>query len=326
MRSEHFARLADGRRFPLARLDTTDLSRRALVAWLAGLPVVAASMVACAGAQTGQATATTAVTTTKATLVPSGTARASLSASPTATAEAQQTVAAANPTITPSPAPSAAPDATPTVALQTTASSTTSGSVLYVADFAKWPVGGSGGQYPARVTFDPKAGAYHIVLTDASTFYSYPVYVPGSREFTDFTLSVDAKRVAGPAGGWLGVVFRVQPRGPNDLVNAHYNLLINPDAQKFSLNWTDADDKGTNIGQGTASAIHKGDAINEIQVTTNADRIAVAINGVSVGSYSSSVATTGAIGVIVLNAPHPSGSVDMEAAFDHLIVTAQKAK
>ncbi len=227
----------------------------------------------------------------------------------------------------PSPAPSASPPAVG--ATDTPAATTVQGGTATavatpdIGNFATWHTGAIAGPYPVSLSFDPTTGQYRIALTDASQFYDYQVYAPGSLYFANFTLSVDLSRVAGPPGGYYGVMVRAQPRAPQDKANAHFNVLIVPDMQQFSVVWTSAANTATVIApKAVSQAIHKDNTGNHLVVTCQADKLSVAINGTTLGTYPATFASTGTIGLEVINPLHPSGPVGMEAAFSNLRVTA----
>lgn len=240
---------------------------------------------------------------------------------------AETATAGALVTDTPFPAPSATP--TPVVAMETpgtaAAPSGTPAAVAtpYLANFATWHTGTVGGAYPADLSFDSVTGQYRIALTNASQFYDYQAYAPGAPYFANFTLSVDVSRVAESPGGYYGVMVRAQPRGPQDKANAHFNVLIVPDMQQFSVVWTSAADTATVIAPKASSpAIHKDNAGNHLVVTCEAAKLSVAINGVMLGTYPATFASKGTIGLTVINPLHPTGTTGMGAAFSNLRVTS----
>lgn len=259
-------------------------------------------------------------------------ANATAAAITDATAAAQNTATAiaqsALLTATPSPVVSTSSKTTvstlatseATSAPQPTATPTPN-SAVYKADFANWDSGVKGAPYPARLSYDAATHEYLIALTEATRAYAYQVYSPDPQKFADFQLDVDARRVAGPVNGSYGVLFRIQPRSANDKANADVALLVHPDEQYFALNLLMADGTGKNISKGNTAAISKGDATNHLTVVCQGDSVTVAINGHPVGSYSTTLLTAGAVGLVVSSPPNPSGPVGTQAAFANLRIS-----
>jgi hypothetical protein len=259
-------------------------------------------------------------------------ANASAAAVTDATAAARNTATAVaqSALLTETPPPAAIVTSQPSVASTVVpkpatasqmASTSTPGTGVYKANFANWDSGEKGMPYPARLSYDATTHQYLIALTDAKRAYAYQVYSPDPQKFADFELDVDAGHIAGPGNGSYGVLFRIQPRSSDDKANADIALLVHPDEQYFALNLLRADGTGTNIGKGNTVAISKGDATNHLTVICQGDSVAVAINSHPVGSYSTTLLTAGAVGLVVSSPPNPSGSVGMQAAFTNLRVS-----
>lgn len=252
------------------------------------------------------ATATPATSPTS-TTVPTATALPATAISrPTATVPVQ-TVTTPIPTLT-----NALPVATRTPA-----------TILYAADFATWFVGAETDPLPFRAGYDPASGEYRLALTDAARGYIYYRYAPEGRGFADFRLDIEARRVAGPTnGGTYGVVFRARPAASGDRAVAQYNFYITADGT-FALNLLPPVGPVTNVVPRTASpAINAGEATNRLTVICRGNRITLAINDQTVGTYEAALQGEGAIGLYIANPANPSGPVGMEVAFKNLRVSA----
>lgn len=269
----------------------------------------------------GQPPAPIAMATVTTTIAANPPATATSAHPPTATAPSNtatplpQTVTALPPTATIPPS---------TVAVSAPPIQSTPATVLYAADFASWFSGAETEPFPFRASLNPATGEYHLALTDPARTYGYVRYAPEQRGFTDFRLEVTARRIAGPDnGGSYGVVFRAQAQGADGQIAARYLFLIQPAEGTFALNLIDASGHATSVAPRTASAaIGRGNAINHLTVVCRTDRITLAINGQTVGTYRATVSGAGAIGVTVANPANAAGPMGMEAAFGELRVSA----
>ena len=235
------------------------------------------------------------------------------------TANAQRLAAMLTPasaTPTPSPAPTSAPTAT----VRPQAAVVTATPTPYIANFAAWPTATPSAVTPARVGYDPATKEYSIAITDPTWDQVYIQYVPQAIPFADFTLSVDVQQVAGPPNANVGVVFGAQPKGPQDKVNARYNLLVIPQQQRAGVTYTDARDQRTLLGVQSALMLKK-DGTNQLQLTRQGGRIVIAINGRPAADYAAAVTAPGAIGLVVANPPNSAGPASVAAAFSNLRVT-----
>lgn len=211
----------------------------------------------------------------------------------------------------------------PTVAASAPPGPATPVAVLYTADFATWFVGAESDPLPFRAGYDPASREYRLALTDAARGYIYYRYAPEGRGFADFRLDVEARRVAGPTnGGTYGVVFRARPAASGDRAVAQYNFYVTADGT-FALNLLPPAGPVTNVVPRTASpAINTGEATNRLTVICRGDRITLAINDQTVGTYEATMQGEGAIGLYIANPANPAGPVGMEVAFKNLRVSA----
>lgn len=218
------------------------------------------------------------------------------------------------------PSQTAAPPAT-TVAVS--ASATITPAALYTADFATWFVGVESDPLPFRAGYDPASGEYRLALTDAARGYIYYRYTPEGKGFADFRLDIEARRVAGPTnGGSYGVVFRARPASSGDRAVAQYNFFVSADGT-FALNLLPPTGPATSVVPRTASsAINAFEATNRLTVVCRGDRITLAINDQTVGTYEATLQGEGAIGLYIANPANPAGPVGMEVAFKNLRVSA----
>lgn len=222
------------------------------------------------------------------------------------------------PTVTPAPTATSALSATPT-AIRPTATPT---AALYTANFATWFAGEESVPYPSRSGFDPATGEYSLALTDPTRQYGAFRYGNESPRLADFQLDIDAQAVAGPAGGSYGVVFRAVPPGPGEQTVAQQLFFVTTDG-KFFLTQIDASGRGTSLAPPTSSgAIKPGTTVNHLTVVCKSDRVTLAINGQTVGSYRGVTAVAGGFGVGVSNPRNPSGPAGMGAVFTNLHVSA----
>lgn len=258
------------------------------------------------------------------------TVTATIAANPPATATSAPPPTSTAPSNTATPLPPSATALLPTVTLPpptVTASappgSATPVAVLYTADFAAWFVGAESDPLPFRAGYNPASREYRLALTDAARGYIYYRYAPEGQGFADFRLDVEARRVAGPTnGGTYGVVFRARPTASSDRPVAQYNFYITADGT-FALNLLPPTGPVTNVVPRTASpAINTGEEANRLTVICRGDRITLAINDQTVGTYEAALQGAGAIGLYIANPVNPAGSVGMEVAFKNLRVSA----
>lgn len=239
------------------------------------------------------------------------------SVTPTRTATATTVAATNTPLVVPQqPSPSPAPTVERSVS--------PTASVLYAAVFSTWFTGAETAPFPFRAAFDPASKEYHLALTDPTRVYGYIRYAPEQREFGDFQLDVDVRRVAGnDNGGSYGVVFRAQSQGAGDTTAARYLFLVQPTDGTFVLNLVNADGRAASVAPRTSSAAIQGDSgTNHLTIICRSEQITLAINGQTVGTYPAAITGAGAIGVTVANPTTPSGNTGMEAAFKNLRITA----
>ena len=167
------------------------------------------------------------------------------------------------------------------------------GSLTYTYDLGTFHQGEEQNEY--RTSYDPATGEYTVALLALKTGLNFWSRV---RTFADATIDVDVRRAAGGSSTSYGLALRVQPRGANDLYNAHYDVTISPsgsfavfyrgtqDGQVVTLqNWTDS------------TAIRLGNATNHLTVTLKGSTMTVAINGHVVGIYNDIATAGGWVGV-----------------------------
>lgn len=271
----------------------------------------------------GQAPAPTAIATATPSIVATPSATATI-APPTTATIAPNTPTPLSPSATALPPTVTLP--APTVAASTPPSPATPGAVLYSADFATWFVGAENNPLPFRAGYDPASREYRLALTDATRGYIYYRYAPEGQGFADFRLDIEARRVTGPAnGGTYGVVFRARPAASGDRAVAQYNFYITADGT-FALNLLPPTGPAVNVAPRTTSAaINIGEAANRLTVICRGDRITLAINDQTVGTYEAALQGAGAVGLYIANPTNPSGPTGMEVAFKNLRVSALPA-
>ncbi len=249
------------------------------------------------------------------TALPAAVVTTTTGAVPTATptmAPATTPSPAITPTTTATPLPTTPPTASPTVV------PTPAGG--YAANFATWPTGDQGN---VRTRFDPAGGEYRVALLGRRDGRS--LYAPGESRFDDFTLEVDARRVGGPEEDGYGLVFRRQPRGPNDVTNARYIFYVTTNGF-YRLYLVNANGTTQDIQPPTpSSAIRRGAAANHLTVTCRGNRITLAVNGQTLGTYNATVTGAGEIGIVVAvpdDATRAGPGID--AAFSNLRLTPER--
>ncbi len=253
-------------------------------------------------------------------------------ATQTRLAELAQLATLAAPTATPSPTATLAPTATPvptaTPFLTATPTRLPSPTVprapptstplpsdvppaSYVADFSTWYAGEQAERF--RASPDPATGEYRLTALRSDSIQI--VSAPEDQTFSDFTLEVEARRIAGPDTGGYGLAFLLQPREPEARSAAHYFFLITPQGA-FRLDLRNGDGSLLRIQPLVFSgAIRRGDAANRLTVICRGETITLAVNGRKLGTYPATLVAPGGIGVAV---GMPPNNQEMEAAFSNL--------
>jgi hypothetical protein len=182
----------------------------------------------------------------------------------------------------------------------------------YAPDFRAWPVGE---EQDARSSVDAASGEYHLALRRGAP--GYVRYAGEEHSFADFVVEVDARRVAGADQGGYGLAFRYQPPGRAGTAQPRFVFYVTP-AGSFALYLVTAN-SGRQVLQPEqpSPAIKRGDAANHLAVTCRGGTIVLAINGQTVGVYSTALVTAGEVGLAVVNADQNDST---EAAFSNLRV------
>lgn len=143
--------------------------------------------------------------------------------------------------------------------------------------------------------------------TDGIVAASYP------QSFSDYAMEVDARRVAGPAHGSYGLLFRHEPTANYPAITSYYYLWIKPADGTYGLlkrqngGWT------TLQGTTASSYIQRDDATNRIRVEAVGSEITVYVNGMYLMRVQNGSLTTGWIGLTA------SGN-GMHVHFDNVLV------
>ena len=286
--------------------------------WVA-LPLV---ILLLSGCGTATSTAVASLVEPTATAIPTATPLPTATATPvpTATHPSPTATPANTPTPTraatsvPTPRPTLVPTARATVAPPGTRAATPVGG--YTADFATWESGDDpDGRF--RRTYRRAQDEYRVQVLEENQEWSF--FAPEGQQFQDFTLEVEANRIAGPDTIGYGLVFRRQARKEGSAASERYIFYITPQG-RYSLFLINADNTQRTLrpldAPGIPSVIKVGDGTNRLRVTCQGAKIVLAINGVDVFTLNNAtIAQPGEIGVFVST---PEGVADATVAFHRL--------
>jgi hypothetical protein len=156
-------------------------------------------------------------------------------------------------------------------------------------------------------------GEFRITVYEPE--YSTWSYPDPPRDFADFALEVDARRVSGPLDNEFGVQVRYQPD-----TDAFYLFAISSNGfysvQKYEggewqrlVDWTES------------PAIQQGDAVNRLRLTCQGERMRFFANGEQLTQWRDASFRSGSVGLLASSAD--KGGVVV--AFDNLRVRALSA-
>jgi hypothetical protein len=152
-------------------------------------------------------------------------------------------------------------------------------------------------------------------LTMYQPEYSTWSYPDPPRDFADFALEVDARRVSGPLDNEFGVLMRYQPETDEFYLfaissNGYYSV------QKYQANewqklveWTES------------AAILQGEDVNRLRVTGQGDKMRFFVNGEPLTQVEDASFRSGSVGLLA--STHEKGGVAV--AFDNLRVRSLSA-
>lgn len=241
---------------------------------------------------------------------------------PTATATPASTATRVPPTATVAntPAPTRAantPTPRPTVLPTGTRAATPVGG--YAANWATWENGDDpDGRF--RRSYQQGRDEYHVQILEEDQEWSF--FAPEGQRFQDFTLEVEANRIAGPDTIGYGLVFRRQARKEGAAASERYIFYVTPQG-RYSLFLVNADNTQRTLrpldAPGIPSVIAIGDGANRLRATCQGAKIVLAINGVDVFTLNNAtIMQGGEIGVFALT---PAGVADATVAFRRLTLT-----
>ena len=152
-------------------------------------------------------------------------------------------------------------------------------------------------------------------LTTYQPEYSTWSYPDPPRDFADFALEVDARRVSGPLDNEFGVLVRYQPE-----TDEFYLFAISSNGfysvQKYQANewqklvdWTES------------AAILQGEDVNRLRVTGQGDKMRFFVNGEPLTQVEDASFRSGSVGLLA--STHEKGGVAV--AFDNLRVRSLSA-
>lgn len=175
----------------------------------------------------------------------------------------------------------------------------------YVDDFSNpssgWPVGED-----AYVRYAYLDGEYQVRSKRAG--YAYLFASPACKR-DDYVAAVDV-RWAGEPGMAYGLLFDIV-----DNFSRYYAFGINVENQVFWLDYNQSGSWLTLVPPQASSAIHTGQATNQLQITRDGDQIVLAVNGQALHQFADSRVTGGGrSGIFMLPYPYRDSA---DARFDN---------
>ena len=222
-------------------------------------------------------------------------------APPTATAfvpEPTATTRAITPQVTAVSLPSVAPSATTPVPAN---------DVLMADDFSS-PRNAWLSEVTEQAEKGYEDGEFHITVYQPE--YSTWSYPNPPRNFADFALEVDARRVSGPLDNEFGVLVRYQPD-----TDAFYFFAISSDGF-YSVQKYQADEWQQLVKWTESAAIRRGDAVNRLRVTGQGAKMRFFVNGEPLTQVQDAGFRSGSVGLLA--SANEKGGVAI--AFDNLRV------
>jgi hypothetical protein len=137
--------------------------------------------------------------------------------------------------------------------------------------------------------------------------WSYP---DPPRDFADFALEVDARRVSGPPDNEFGVLVRYQPE-----TDEFYLFAISSDGF-YSVQKYQAGEWQQLVKWTESTAIQQGEAVNRLRVTAQGDKMRLFVNGEPLGQVEDASFRSGSVGLIASTGDKGGVAV----AFDNLRV------
>jgi hypothetical protein len=147
-------------------------------------------------------------------------------------------------------------------------------------------------------------------LTMYQPEYSTWSYPDPPRDFADFALEVDARRVSGPLDNEFGVLVRYQPE-----TDEFYLFAISSDGF-YSVQKYQAGEWQQLVKWTESTAIQQGEAVNRLRVTAQGDKMRLFVNGEPLGQVEDASFRSGSVGLIASTGDKGGVAV----AFDNLRV------
>ena len=256
---------------------------------LAGLALVAplALLAACGQQQADSPGATLREPTTAPTSTPSP--------SPTAT---PAPTLAPTPTITATPAPTATPTTMPSPTPTPRPPTATAVRTALVADFSQWR---TRTEATYRRSYDAATGEYLVELLEAD----FGDGLAASRAVADCNVSVEVRRVSGPADLYGGLLFRWVEAPLGQFENDRYVFAVSP-AGSFALfrQYSHRPSVAIIDWKAAPGIIKPGDASNLLRAICQGPEIRLLINGQEVAVLPDAELTqAGLIGIYTRSAP-----------------------
>ncbi|HLH21420.1 MAG TPA: DUF4388 domain-containing protein [Chloroflexota bacterium] len=142
-------------------------------------------------------------------------------------------------------------------------------------------------------------GAYHLLARVPGQFVA--VAAPVTPTAGDIAVSASLRKVGGPPGGGYGIILRDQGPGPRDGVNQQgtfYVLLVN-DRGEIGISRRAGDHWEDLLPWQPSSAVHPGNAANQLLALATGEYLGFAVNGVAVAMQHDAALSGGAVGLYV---------------------------
>jgi hypothetical protein len=195
----------------------------------------------------------------------------------------------------------------------TTESPNKAGTVLFQDDFSN-PASG----WVARKTdygeFAYLDGELRVLLNkaDFNTYAILPV-----RKFSDMSVEVDARLVAGPENGVFGIICRAEAN--EGTASKAYVFAIRSDGVYAILKRTSPTFWDAIVSGKKSGAIKAGDSTNHLRADCSGNALTFYVNGVKLLETTDGDFKSGQVGVVVTTQPK---SAAMDVRFDNFVVRA----
>ena len=156
-------------------------------------------------------------------------------------------------------------------------------------------------------------GEFHITVYQPE--YSTWSYPDPPRDFADFALEVDARRVSGPMSNEFGVLVRYQPA-----TDEFYLFAISSDGS-YAVEKYQANEWQKLVDWTESAAILQGETVNRLRVTGQGDNMRFFVNGEPLTQVTDAAFRSGSVGLFASTGDKGGVAV----AFDNLRVRSLSA-